>query len=342
MATGDDWRQQIRKKLMELYGHAQEDMTSFLTLLAFFNKEAEKELYDQYYLSPFNQTLKMALELNNELVFKEYADRMKNDAVEVLKNPKFYAEMERIYQKFAEPNSDQDWESTFLLVDNLDESTCNESGALGLFAGLKGVLQNIPKEEVRQLLEALQTVVKTFATDYRALSCVDEFVSVFNKVGGTMVMVGLAAVFLTWECYKNMKRWWRKEISGKRCAKNCIDSLSQIGAGMVGGVAGAAVGTMVCPIVGTCIGGIVGGLLSGYAAKVFSDAITRNIFDLPKEEALEKAFNYLGVHHTASNNEINKNFHRLCLKHHPDKGGNAADFHLLQHHMTTIKISRGE
>ncbi|CAL8139024.1 unnamed protein product [Orchesella dallaii] len=203
-------------------------------------------------------------------------------------------------------------------------------------------MKNVPESEVRQILKAVQTVAKPFAANYSALSYVDEVVTVFSKTAGKVALVGLAAVFLAWECYSNMKKWWAGEISGKRCAKNCIDSFSGIAGGVVGGVAGAAIGSAIFPVVGTCVAGILGGLLSAWSAKVLSDAITRKIFDIPKDQALENAYNFLKVHHTASNNEINKHFHQLCFKHHPDKGGKHEDFLLLQYHMATIKISREE
>lgn len=56
---------------------------------------------------------------------------------------------------------------------------------------------------------------------------------------GKMVPVGLQAINLTFEAWNNLKLWWRGEISGKRCAKNIIDSLAGIAGGYGGGIAGA-------------------------------------------------------------------------------------------------------
>ena len=73
-----------------------------------------------------------------------------------------------------------------------------------------------------------------------------------------------------------------------------------------------------------------------------SDWMTQKMFGLPKDEALENAYRYLGVEMTASNAEINTTFRRLCLKHHPDKGGNNGDFIILQCNMEIIKLARNE
>lgn len=62
----------------------------------------------------------------------------------------------------------------------------------------------------------------------------------------------------------------------------------------------------------------------------------------PKKRSLENAYNFLGVNMHASNFEINKAFHKLCLMYHPDKGGNESDFIKLQAHMGVIKLAREE
>ena len=70
--------------------------------------------------------------------------------------------------------------------------------------------------------------------------------------------------------------------------------------------------------------------------------LTEFLFDLPRDVALEESYNYLGVTKSSSNNEVNKAFRNLCLKHHPDKGGDVSEFISLQSHMAIIKQARGE
>ncbi|CAL8124584.1 unnamed protein product [Orchesella dallaii] len=342
-SSKDDWRQQIRKKLTEIYGNEKKNMENLIKLLAFFNKEVEKEHLKKNYVSPFNQTLKMAFELKNDSVFKGYADQMLKDATECLKNPEFYEEMLDIYEKFVEPDfSEEDAEEeALLIIANLEKTKTK-----GLLTGLSRMLLDMRKPQRGLLIRVVRKVVKTYTEDFRAMASAgsDGTVALFNKVPGALATVGLAAVNLTFECWRSISLWWKGQISGKRCAKICIDSMSQMTAGVGGGIAGAAIGTVVCPlpVLGTIVGGLAGGLLCGLTAKALTDSITRKIFDLPKEVAVERAYKFLGVHHKASNNEVNKQFHRLALICHPDKGGRKEDFHLLQFHMANIKLARGE
>ncbi|CAB4037675.1 Hypothetical predicted protein, partial [Paramuricea clavata] len=174
------------------------------------------------------------------------------------------------------------------------------------------------------------------------MTTVDDVVSLVDKTGGRIVMVGLAAVYLTCSAYVNIRRWWRDEISGERCIKNLLDTTFTIGAGVVGGFAGAAIGSFVAGPFGAAIGSLVGGWVSAAGMKCLSDVMTRRMFGLPKEEAVENAYRYLGVEMADSNAEINTAFRKLCLKHHPDKGGNEADFFIVQCNMGIIRQARGE
>ena len=90
------------------------------------------------------------------------------------------------------------------------------------------------------------------------------------------------------------------------------------------------------------LGGIVGGWLAGAGANVIIDRLTQTIFGIPQSEALENAYNYLGVEMSASNSDINTAFHRMCLQYHPDRPtGNNDEFIVLQCHMAVIRQSRG-
>ena len=161
-------------------------------------------------------------------------------------------------------------------------------------------------------------------------------------ISGKMFGFTLAAVYLSYEIYKDICRWWKGEISGVRCVKNVIDGTASMAAGVGGGFAGAAIGTALIPGVGTVIGGIVGGITAASVMSALSDWVTQKIFNLPKEEALENAYRFLGLSYGASNDQINAAFKRLVLKYHPDKGGSYEDWHKLQVSMAVIKASKGE
>ena len=72
-------------------------------------------------------------------------------------------------------------------------------------------------------------------------------------ISGKMVGVTLAAVYLSYEIYHDIRRWWKGGISGKRCAKNVIDGIASKAAGAGGAITGAAIGTAIAPGVGTVI-----------------------------------------------------------------------------------------
>lgn len=157
-----------------------------------------------------------------------------------------------------------------------------------------------------------------------------------------MVSVVLLSVYLTYEAWKNLKLWWRGEISGKSCAKSIVDNLAGVAGAISGGMAGASIGTLIFPVVGTAIGAVVGCVAGSEITSSLSDWLTQKIFDLPKDVALENAYRFLGLQYGASNGEINAGFRRLVLIHHPDRGGNYENWHKLQLSMAIIKLSKGE
>ena len=61
---------------------------------------------------------------------------------------------------------------------------------------------------------------------------------VFIHTGRRATVVALAALQLSYEAIQNLRRWWKGEISGKRCAKNIVDATFSIAAGVGGGFAG--------------------------------------------------------------------------------------------------------
>lgn len=72
-----------------------------------------------------------------------------------------------------------------------------------------------------------------------------------------------------------------------------------------------------------------------------NDWMNTEIFGLPRDQALHNAFTLMGLNSNASNDAINRQFRALCLKYHPDKGGDSDSFNKLQIAMTVIRNSRG-
>lgn len=171
---------------------------------------------------------------------------------------------------------------------------------------------------------------------------VDDVVGVVSKVGGKLVVVALTIGTIAYDVLRNIRRWWHGEISGKRCCKNIVDSVLSMVGGLGGGVAGTVMGAAVAGPVGALAGAVAGAMVAGRVTNMLSDRLTQWIFGLPKTEALENAFNFFGLPATASNHEINSAYRQLCLEHHPDRGGNAEEFHVVQVNMAVIAASRDE
>uniref|UniRef100_A0A914VTU2 J domain-containing protein n=1 Tax=Plectus sambesii TaxID=2011161 RepID=A0A914VTU2_9BILA len=173
-----------------------------------------------------------------------------------------------------------------------------------------------------------------------AVSTAGSAVALVNTCGHEAKTV-FATVYLTYEAIKSIHSWWKGEITGKRAAKNIVESCATVAAGAGGSVAGAALGSLSGPI-GMVVGGVLGGIAASAAAGIISDTLTQELFDIPKDEALERAYNFLGVSRRSTDDDITKAYRSLCLKYHPDKGGSQQNFLKLQSCMGIIQVAREE
>ncbi len=187
-----------------------------------------------------------------------------------------------------------------------------------------------------------KTLIMNFIRSYlpkNAVVAVQFCVDNVETFGTGLVSAALASVHLSAKVCEEIRRWWRGEISGLRCSQNIVNDTFAVAAGGVGAVAGGFYGSVAGPV-GAVAGAVIGGAISAYCAQLIVDRLTQTLFGLPKSEALENAYNYLGVNMKASNNEINNAFRRLCKQHHPDKGGDKDEFLVLQCHMAVIREAR--
>ena len=175
-----------------------------------------------------------------------------------------------------------------------------------------------------------------------SITAVDDFVRlVIDKPAGNVVMVGLAVTYLSWKAIEEINRWWKGEISENRLLKNLTDLTLTTGAGVAGGcLAGALLSFAAAGPIGILLGSVIAGWVSSASVNFVSDWLTQFILGLPKEEVLENAYRHLGVSMTATNAEVNTAFRKLCLKYHPDKGGNEEKFVALQLQMQIIREAR--
>uniref|UniRef100_A0A914CPK9 Glycine zipper domain-containing protein n=1 Tax=Acrobeloides nanus TaxID=290746 RepID=A0A914CPK9_9BILA len=74
-------------------------------------------------------------------------------------------------------------------------------------------------------------------------------------------------------------------MSGKRVAKNLIDTSSVLLAGAAGGVVGAVVGGIAGPV-GTITGGFLGSVAASAACSALVDKLTQSFFGIPKDIAI--------------------------------------------------------
>uniref|UniRef100_A0A914PKK2 J domain-containing protein n=1 Tax=Panagrolaimus davidi TaxID=227884 RepID=A0A914PKK2_9BILA len=151
----------------------------------------------------------------------------------------------------------------------------------------------------------------------------------------------LASIPVAVEIVRSVWLWCEGKISGKRAAQNVVNVFLTSGAGVGGAFGGAAIGHSLLGGYAT-FGAFIGGLFGGFVGNQLSQWLTNNIFDLPKTQALENAYQYLGVHHRASDSEVEKAYKRRLLIDHPDKGGSNEAFCKLQTCYTIIRIDRGK
>eukprot|EP00112_Aurelia_sp_Birch-Aquarium-sp1_P025354 Seg84.1 transcript_id=Seg84.1/GoldUCD/mRNA.D3Y31 product="DnaJ protein" protein_id=Seg84.1/GoldUCD/D3Y31 len=326
------WMDTIREKLIQTFDGREEDLCRILFFL-----DEENSAYMENQERPYApQWRSLKATINNEKAFKMLAEKLSEDTKRANKDQAFRYRMNMVYEQMLDYSEDSlpaDHCQGFDLV-RFKDSELNSTSVSAGFARAWSMIPAAAKDNIREILPRL-------ISDRRVVSSIDEFVGMVDKTGGTVVMVGLAAVHLFYKAYQHIKRWWAGEISGKRCAKSLIDDTAAIIGGMTGGVGGAALGSLLGPC-GTVLGGIVGGWVAAATTNVIFDRLTQTIFGIPQSEALEKAYIYLGVEMSSSNGEVNKAFRQLCLKHHPDKGGDTDEFVVLQCHMAVIRQARGE
>uniref|UniRef100_A0A914PNV7 J domain-containing protein n=1 Tax=Panagrolaimus davidi TaxID=227884 RepID=A0A914PNV7_9BILA len=279
------------------------DETKFLQIIHFLTRQ--EEIYGSYLQSPSWTTLCSVYDANS--VFVNFAHLLVKDNFDLNEH------VDKLYESFYHQH---------LLEDRLKFSDILAGSA----------------DSIEKILQRLSPTVKA-----KILKKIP-YIGQLQTAGTTMSLFSelLSSVRLPWEAIRNIYRWWNREISGKRAAKNVVDSLAVVGGGAFGASAGATIGSFFGPV-GTVIGGAIGGISGSITAAHFSEEFTEWFFDLPKTEALENAYNFLGVHHTESNAEINRAFRSLSMIYHPDRrSGSEERFMELQIYMAIIKAARGQ
>jgi hypothetical protein len=116
------------------------------------------------------------------------------------KDPKFYKVMFDLYSELMEPTEDKFDESCHQDFQLVFKPEDRDHGSAG--SGMLKAFTMLPSPTRAQVLELIPKIVG----NKQVVLAIDEVVSLANKAGGTVVMVGLAAVYLAWDVVKNIRR----------------------------------------------------------------------------------------------------------------------------------------
>ncbi|XP_072021757.1 uncharacterized protein [Amphiura filiformis] len=311
------------------------DYDDHARVLFFLSQSLERRV-----AAPYLKSLRSVI--GRPAVFKTVANRLAEDTRKMEEDEEYREFMHDVWSNFLEEDdlsesdnhdNGQEWSLAVLQV-------CTPGTAEYAFISAVARLPQPREIAIYQIVRTVGNAGTVAVYTNRAL----------RTVAHEVVAVGLVAACLAYDVIKNIRRWWRGEISGKRCLKNIIDCGVGVAAGLAGGVGGemigAAVGSLAGPL-GTVVGGIAGAVVGGIGAsragKSLSDRLTQRVFGLPKNEALDKAYKeVLFLRPNASNSEINSRYRQLCLIYHPDREGDEHKWTQLQYAMAVIREARGE
>ncbi|XP_057669715.1 uncharacterized protein LOC130901980 isoform X2 [Diorhabda carinulata] len=318
-----DW--DVWNTLIDKLNSVFEDTETSARVLFYLQQEKSQQ-HDDNYGPALNILLQV---LNDQNLFKNFAKNLAEDTKNVEKDKGFKDYLSLIYSKMLDATQENNIEEVNT------EYHENKNIQVASFYGMIRALSMMSKKNQLKMLNMIKKAVPNIMH-----IPTNDLVKSIKHLGNThLTVVNLAKVHLGYEAFINIVRWWKGEISGKRAAKNIIDSFFEISGYTLGSYAGVTLGAAFGPY-GTIIGGILGGILGGKASIELIDRYTLHIFDLPRSEALENAYNFFGLTKDAVNNDINKAYRQKCLQYHPDKGGSEDKFFEVQVQMSIIKAAR--
>ena len=210
MASSDDfsWKETVTNKLMNIF---EKDLDAYARVLVYLTIE-ENSCNDKSTITPAWRTFKLSL--SSDVTFKSYAEYLAKTTKGAELDANFVKILNIVHSRMMEPSNETmalDTYQKFEIAKITDFDPRVVSGFMGLARGW----EMLPVPTQKLVLELTRRVI----TSRQMISAIDEVVGLVNEAGGSVVMVALAAISLCYDAIKNINRWWKGEISGKRCCK---------------------------------------------------------------------------------------------------------------------------
>ena len=233
MAEATDWKETIKNLILKFFSDSPENFARIVFFL-----DEESKLYQEEEESPVWKTLKYAVRSPD--AFKLYALRLAEDTKQTDKDARFKKIIREIYNQMLSATDDCEDDGKMLDLLPLEKDLIVSS-----FPGMNMIWNIVGSEGRQQITSIILRVARTFNTS-QTVSVLDDALGLISKQGN-VVAAALAAVYLSVTAIKSLYKWYIGEISGKRCAKDVIDSFGSLGGGFAGGFAGANIGAIAGP-----------------------------------------------------------------------------------------------
>lgn len=233
MAQATDWKETIKELIFQLFRDSPENFARIVFFL-----DEESKLYQGEEESPVWKTLKYAV--RSPEAFKMYALRLAEDTKQTEKDARFKEIIREIYDQMMSATDDCEDDGKMLDLLPLENDLI-----LSSFPGMNMMWNVVGSEGRQQITSIILRVARTFNTS-QTVSVLDDALGLISK-RGNLVAAALDTVYLTVTAIKSLYKWYTGEISGKRCAKEIIDSVGSLGGGFAGGFAGANIGAIAGP-----------------------------------------------------------------------------------------------
>ncbi len=313
---------------------------TYMRLMFFLQRESNEFQGN----TPVRNKLYHLIKTSNDAMIEEYLKNVVKDTRTASNDDVYKKVLHDMYMGYNTARAQSPLSQNLLdeirtqAISHVDKSMKDRKTYVALLSHMTTSLSFIRNDEIPVVIEALGR--STFSKSLVPL--VKTSGSLVLSAGKQVAIVSLIAVQLGWEAIKNIRLWWKGEISGKFCAKKITDAIGSILGGAAGVTGGAAAGSSFGPV-GSVIGGIIGGIAGSITGESLTKKLTEWMFDLPKTAALEAAYNFLGVHHRADNSDCNKAYRRMALQCHPDRPeGTDEKWLKLQISFQVIKEARGQ